>query len=393
MKKYILVITLLFASYYGNCQWLKLDSLSQRVYCFASNGFSLFAGTITGGVFISNDNGNTWFQINNGLTTSNIRSIVIKDSNIFAGAEGGVFLSINNGTSWMPVNNGLTNLDVSNLIIKDNNIYAATDDGVFSSSNNGTNWIPISNGLNELIVYRLILRDTCIFAGTYHDGIYFSNNNGANWIEINIGVPTNPWNFDLCSIMSFTQNNAFIYASAWSRGIISSSNNGENWNILNVLNYYIWSLASKDSIIIAGHDGIGITISKDNGINWITFNDGLTDFVVYSIFIKDNYVFAGTENGYVFRRSLSDITGIDENNNPISNKIYPNPNNGILFITSFSYISSIDIYNVIGEMVGNILYYNQQKSREVDILYLPKGLYFIKIHNGEMIQTKIIIKQ
>ncbi len=91
-------------------------SAEAPIYCFASSGNNIFAGTgdyygtsVTGGVFLSTDNGNSWTAVSNGLPSPiGVYSLAIKGDTIFAGTGGdGVFLSDNNGTSWTWVSNGL----------------------------------------------------------------------------------------------------------------------------------------------------------------------------------------------------------------------------------------------------------------------------------------------
>jgi hypothetical protein len=47
---------------------------------------NLFAGTQHGGVFLSNDNGNSWIQT--GLTDGWVTALVVRDSSLFAGTQG-----------------------------------------------------------------------------------------------------------------------------------------------------------------------------------------------------------------------------------------------------------------------------------------------------------------
>ncbi len=65
---------------------------------------------------------NSWALVNNGLTSTDIASLVIGSNDfIYAGtlsqmgSGGGVFLSTDNGESWTEQNNGLTNFDITSL--------------------------------------------------------------------------------------------------------------------------------------------------------------------------------------------------------------------------------------------------------------------------------------
>src|SRR6267154_2900212 len=72
----------LFVSDDNGAHWTK-SSLDQSIFYLAVNGNTVFAGTNANGIYISTDNGNTWAAANNGLTTTNLLSILISGNNIF----------------------------------------------------------------------------------------------------------------------------------------------------------------------------------------------------------------------------------------------------------------------------------------------------------------------
>ena len=151
----------------------------------------IFAGTYLGGVFRSTDNGDSWTEINNGLTSAYVFSFAINSSDhIFAGTSGdGVFRSTDNGDTWTEINNGLTNLVVNSLAINSSDhILAGTYGGAFRSTDNGDNWMQINNDLTNPLVYSLAINSTGhIFAGT-NGGAFRSTDNGDNWTEVNTGL-------------------------------------------------------------------------------------------------------------------------------------------------------------------------------------------------------------
>jgi hypothetical protein len=95
------------------------------------SGTNLFAGTGSGGVFLSTNYGTIWTAVNSGLTSNYVRAFAVSGTNLFAGTYGGVFLSTNNGTSWTAVNTGLTGYGfyVSALAVSGTNLFAGTDSG------------------------------------------------------------------------------------------------------------------------------------------------------------------------------------------------------------------------------------------------------------------------
>src|ERR1035437_1391317 len=196
MKKVIFIILVFVATFSANivnAQWVQTNGAGYRfTKSLVINGSSIFAGTYNAGIYKSNDNGNTWAAVNNGLTNYHIWALAISGSDLFAGTYGGgVFLSSDNGNTWTPFNTGLTNLDIISLAINGSNIFAGTHDGgVFY--NNGSTWTPASSGLptpsNCDIRALAINPDSAgvIYAGLESSGmgnrgIWKSNNYGTTW--------------------------------------------------------------------------------------------------------------------------------------------------------------------------------------------------------------------
>jgi hypothetical protein len=79
------------------------------VYALVAKGAYLFAGTATGGIFRSSNNGTDWTAVNNGLGIyTQVMTFGLSGTNLFAGSYGGhVFLSTNDGATWTNVGTGL----------------------------------------------------------------------------------------------------------------------------------------------------------------------------------------------------------------------------------------------------------------------------------------------
>ena len=74
-------------------------------------------------------------------------------------------------------------------------------------------------------------------------------------------------------------------------------------------------------------------------------------------------------------------------------KIFPNPSNGIFTIQQTNLINEdqiVEIYNVLGEKT--FTFFNNKNSKfDIDISQSPKGIYFVKLYNGEKFQIKKIV--
>ncbi len=103
---------------------------STTSYRMIKSGSYIFVGTY-GGIFRSSDNGDNWEPA--GLSSSTIYALITIGSNIFAGTSNtGIHLSTDNGNSWTDVNEGLTNLGIFCLAADDTYLFTGTSrSGVF----------------------------------------------------------------------------------------------------------------------------------------------------------------------------------------------------------------------------------------------------------------------
>ena len=245
---------------------------------------NIFVGTFGDGIYLSQDNGNTWMPKNSGLPSSYIFFICEKGNRVFASLYyGGLYFSQDNGNSWTLIPFTFEGY-ITSLSVNGNNIFAGTSTGnIYLSEDNGDSWTLLfqANGT----VNEFAFKDNQIFVGTYGGGIYSSVNNGISWSQKNIGLT--------------------------------------NTNVLPVLVY--------GNNIITGTWGGGIFLSQDNGDNWNPINSGNSNMFINSFFVSGNYILAGTWDGDVYRAKLSDFVdvnfadsfdyplfdkGIDENGNP-----------------------------------------------------------------------------
>ena len=110
--------------------WSLLPGSPTDIRSLASNGSILVAGTNTGGVFRSTNDGVTWAAANAGLTSLYVRVIIARGGNFFTGAKaGGVALSTDNGSNWLPINDGLDSLSILALETSTTTLFAGADLG------------------------------------------------------------------------------------------------------------------------------------------------------------------------------------------------------------------------------------------------------------------------
>jgi hypothetical protein len=113
----------------------------------------IIAGTLGSGIFASLDGGNSWTEVNTGISDMTIASIClspnyINDRTAFAASTGGgVFKSIDGGRTWS--SSGLMGVFINELkaspsFASDQTIFAGTWDGIYKSTDGASSWDLVS---------------------------------------------------------------------------------------------------------------------------------------------------------------------------------------------------------------------------------------------------------
>ena len=152
--------------------WIKIDPTNPEIIYLALN---------PSGMYKSSDGGNSWKEINVGLTNtiaypieinpSNAQEIYVgtgyaRDVNSNSGGGKGVYRSFDGGEHWEPTNGGLPEDIIVNEIKFDprnsNVLYIGTEgwkvqhEGLFMSIDKGNTWFPVNtNGIEEFPIYAI----------------------------------------------------------------------------------------------------------------------------------------------------------------------------------------------------------------------------------------------
>jgi hypothetical protein len=318
-------------------------------------------------------------------------------NNIFAGTENNIYISTNNGTNWFPTT--LNNQYISSLTNNENYIFAGTSTGVYLSSNYGISWQQTS--LYNKSVYSLLVFGNNIFAGTNMYGVYLSTNNGTDWTLTGLVNKV---------IYTLAVNGNNVFAGTAGYGIFLSTNNGINWSqtAFNT-GITVYTISVSENNIISGASD-GVYLSTNNGLNWIKKNQGFNNLqiAIHAFLITNNYIFAGTDGYSVWRRSLSEIIGVQNISTEIPKEFklyqnYPNPFNPktkIIFEISNhppnppskgEVFVSMKVYNILGKEIQTLVNEGLQPGMyEVtfDGSDFPSGIYFYQLRVGEFVETK-----
>ncbi len=374
--------------------------------CLLIKDGNIYAGK--NGISRTTDGGLSWNLFNNGMPNTPYRYQVNRMYNfngtVYAGLDTmGVYTLPDGGNTWTQRNTGFpANIVVKTFAGYSTTIFCGTDKGVFKSTNAGAVWNLA--GMADTLVVDLIFRDNVLFASNYPAGVKVSYNFGQTWQSVSSGMTGTKWAF------TFTNSPTYLFAGTSDAKIYRTSNNGLNWEQCysqSPASNAIYSLKYYANRVIAG-TAQGIFYSYNQGNNWLPVNDGFppnteirSDAIVYSTL----NVYVAPTNG-VYRRPLSQLTGINSIQSTISNfrleQNYPNPFNPSTVISyelSVAGIVTLKVYDVKGNEVATLVNENKNAGSysvtfDAGKYNLSSGMYFYKLSADGFEDTKrmVIVK-
>jgi photosystem II stability/assembly factor-like uncharacterized protein len=181
----------------------------------------------TGGMYVTEDGGATWRPSNNG-----VRAVFLPDKypefgqcvhkvvqsaqrpeRMFLQNHWGLYRSDDRGESWTDIANGVpsdfgfglaihpSNPDCAWIVPLESDEFRCTPEGklrVYRTRDAGASWQPLSNGLPQEGAYETVLRDavavdpmtpTGIYFGTRSGKLFGSADEGERWAELLDGLP------------------------------------------------------------------------------------------------------------------------------------------------------------------------------------------------------------
>jgi len=331
-----------------------------------------------------------------------------------------------NGITWDSVRTGVD--WVKKILVNNNDLYISgsfDNQTVYFTKWNGTSWtnLPsVSNytcdGINDMIFYKgeLYICGKWDSAG-FVEVVYKWD--GINWQHVGNGIHGS-WSGLNC--MAVYKNELYVgglFTKAdGNPGNFIAKWDGSSWSDvgggLGGLNGQVFDLKIFNNELYA----VGVFISaggvpaqyiaKWDGTNWCGLGSYFDNIIERVCVYQDNlyigggiwtidsdsmnYVAKWTGGNYV--DTCGNMTGVNEIVNEKNNiNVYPNPSDGAFTIrqpADGTLQPSIYIYNNLGKLV-----YKKEKvtqgSEQIDLSAYSKGIYFIKMQDGEKSYSKKMI--
>lgn len=392
----------IFASTYGEIltsgdlglQWFDIYNgiISTDVRALIADSNNVFAGTYGNGIYKSNNEGASWIKVNEGLTSFYVNDFIIDNNIVMAATIRGIFISSNAGTIWSETGFSQFNTSAMSISLTENNeIYAGTwSKGVYKTNIENFDWVKVEEIPDNQIIWSVLSKDSSIIIGGY--GIYYSNDLGINWEKVD--------SFDI-EIYSLAATNAGSFIAGSDGKMYKSQDHGESWRLVfDETSNYFKDIIVKDNFIYAASRGQGIYVSIDDGENWEKSSDGLLSEDIISLCAdKNNIIFAGTFRYGVF--STNEVSTIDYSPSPIPQYYllnnYPNPFNPttkISFAISKSSNITLKVYDALGREISTLIDEYMEAGNYLvsfDASELASGIYFYRLLSDTYSDTKKMV--
>lgn len=343
-NSFLLLVLMLSSAGQLKAQWIQTQGPSGgNVQCFTSMvGNRLFAGTEGAGIFMSEDQGQTWqpttFILENrdvygmasvtnllfaasysGLTRSHDygetwtmmfpgigysapEAVFILDDMVFIGTNGnGIYRSEDYGETWENVlaKTEPWSLNINSITGRDSLLLASSGNHVYRSTDLGMTWEVLDVGSYEIYLDPIHIHDEQVFAGTVNKGLFRSSNFGESWESLIDSLPSQ-------SVYSISSNQDFVFVLS-GEGIWRSADKGESWLLMNtdISHHWNFALFAEDSLVLAGTSQSGIFRSIDHGMTWENQSLGVLNMDISDLVVFQDTLYASTRGRGVF--ALGDV--------------------------------------------------------------------------------------
>ncbi len=240
------------------------------------------------GVLMYDQESNRWKRLGPKIQMISSATVDPADPNtIFLACGNGIVRSKDAGETWRLVT-GWRESDVLQIAIDptdSNLVYAATAWGVILSTDGGDSWKASNQGLPEYFSKGIVIdhRDTSRLLLATTTGLFESNNHGANWKR----VPSFP-EVAALRLRRSEQNPDFWIAGTEGQGVWISKDDGKSWTAtapsLNKANVYGVAVDPHNSTNLAGGGWTsGVHLTTDGGKTWRSVSKNLPSQNITSV--------------------------------------------------------------------------------------------------------------
>ena len=313
---FLVTMTALVQESVGNtAQWIRLvdGGDTGRGYVLEAEGNRIYDGAY--GIYVSDDQGLTWRYVV-GVKHS-LSSMAIDGNTVYVGTySGGMFRSDDAGETWKPIRNGLRVRELNDgtrywgkihriLVNFDGVIVVAYHAGTYVSNNQGETWHDVSDEWNDgNSIWSMTQFDGYLWGALSISGMYRSSDNGRTW----------EWlpDFKAGRVNDWTTFYNRLYV-AGEKGIGRWNDKTQMWEYLmaGLPTGHAWGaddppfvfqLAVHDGRLFAGLHTRGVYVFDERSKTWSAV--GLDGLSIHALLSHESVLYAGTGEDGIYCTSL-----------------------------------------------------------------------------------------
>ena len=207
------------------------------------SGDTAMAGFYSGGVsplFWTTDGGLTWTTRTVGFNDDCVSGMSLHPTNpsiIYCGTEMGLWRTEDLGNSWEFINNGIPTTQHSYSVAVDpvnqSILYAGSQTGIYKSYDNASSWSLLTTQTGTVLMQKVLMdpfNHHTFYAMAPTVGIYKSTDEGTT---ISLIAPLSVFSGSLKALVVNPVKPGFLYVSSYPGGVFVSHDGGNSWTSIN----------------------------------------------------------------------------------------------------------------------------------------------------------------
>jgi hypothetical protein len=398
MKSLFITVLLSLAGLSSFAQWSKTTDPSvwnTSNYLLSKNGKLYVAAN--SGVFVSDNNGQTWSNTNSKDINPEIAPIFIvaTTGSIYAGGiSAGSFQRLfpikYDGQNWTVDSVGFTEGEIGCLYATGTRVYASTvvntSLSLFTKLDTEPGWTKVTSIPTPNVIRGVAKLNNTYYAFSSTRKVWTSTD-GVTFTETTSTIGSD---IKMCSATS----NA-LYIGTYD-GVYKSTDGATYTRIDNGFAKHI-GLTTISGLFADGNEVYAGSFYKDSayksidgGVTWTTFSDGELNEYITSFAKHNNAIFAtqrefGQNKSPVIRYGTATTTGASERSeNTIRLNLFPNPASTMVAIETEDDVQ-ISLYNYNGALIL------KTETKKIDVSVMPRGIYFLQLNTNKGVVTQKLI--
>jgi len=384
-------------TWYSLSSYVTHSNLLSASFSGNSDGWAVgYNGTIIN----TNDGGKTWYSQQSN-TFNALNSVFFIDSlkGVACGYESTMLRTEDGGEIWNKISIDSSGMHLNNIFLLDRNIgyCCGTDKNyksiILKSTDGGLSWKNINTPLNDHGLSSIYFKDSLNGWLCGYD-LYYTSNGGETWTAQTTGQINPLYQVVFSDSLHGWAMGYFIF--------LRTTNGGRTWNSITMKEHNSNSLYFKDAYEGWRVGSYGyIYHSTDGGYSWHT--DSRSNPELNFVTSSGNKIFAFGEYGAILTTPIDEVNSVSYREWDTKSleytlyQNYPNPFNpstSIQYSLKESGKVDLAVYNMLGQKVltlVNEFQHNGNHQIKFDASHLASGIYIYRIKANNFTSSKKLL--